>query len=41
MRPRKTLGEITKKDLDVNGLFIDMIYDRILWSGLIHVSNPT
>ncbi len=29
--PRKTIGETIKKDLDVNGLSIDMIYDRTLW----------
>lgn len=28
-RPRKTIGGVIEKDLDVNGWSIDMIYDRI------------
>ena len=31
-KPRKTKGEIINKDLDFNGLFIDMVYNRILYS---------
>ena len=29
-RPKKTIGEIIKRDLDINGLNINMICDRIL-----------
>ena len=40
-RPRKTIDEIIKKDLDFNGLSIDMVYDKTQWHHLIHVTNPT
>ena len=40
-RPRKTIGETIKRDLNVNGLNINMIYDRALWRRLIHVANST
>ena len=40
-RPRKTIRETIKKDLDVNGLNINMIYDRILWCCLIYMGDPT
>ena len=40
-RPRKTIGETVKKDLHVNGLNINMIYDRALWHRLIHVADST
>ena len=29
-RPRKTVGKTFKKDLEVNSLTIDMVYERIL-----------
>ena len=37
-RPRKTISETVKRDLHVNGLNINMIYDRALWRRLIHVA---
>ena len=40
-RPRKTIGETVKRDLNVNDLSINMIYDRALWSHLIYVTDPT
>ncbi|KAM7524737.1 hypothetical protein LguiA_014639 [Lonicera macranthoides] len=40
-RPRKTIGETIKKDLEANGFTIDMIHDRPLWRRLIHVAEPT
>ena len=40
-RPRKTMDKTVKKDLYLNGLSINMIYDRIQWCLLIHVANPT
>ena len=30
-RPRKTIDETSKKDLNFNSLFIDMVYDRTQW----------
>ena len=38
-RPRKTICETIRRDLNVNGLNINMIFDRILWHRLIHVAN--
>jgi len=35
-RPRKTI----KKDLEINELEKDMVFDRTLWHRLIHVANP-
>ena len=40
-RPRKTISETIKKDLNVNGLNVNMIFDRIIWCHLIYVANPT
>ena len=37
----KAIGETIKRDLNVNGLNINMIYDRTLWCLLIHVADPT
>ncbi|KAM7518030.1 hypothetical protein LguiB_016992 [Lonicera macranthoides] len=37
-RPRKTIGETIKKDLEANGFTTDMIHDRPLWRRLIHVN---
>ena len=40
-RPRKTIRETNKKDLEVNELDPNLVYDRILWRHLIHVTDPT
>jgi len=40
-RPRKTTTETIKKDLEINELDQNMVYDRTLWHNLIHVANPT
>ena len=40
-RPRKTVGETVKRDLNINGLNINMIYYRALWRRSIHVGYPT
>jgi hypothetical protein len=38
---RKTIRETIKKDLEINELDRDVIYNRILWRRLIHVAEPT
>ena len=38
-RPRKTIGETIKRDLNFNDLNVNMIYDRTLWRRLIYVAN--
>ena len=38
---RKTIDETIKKDLDVNCLIVNMIYDKILWCRLIYVADST
>lgn len=40
-RPRKIIGKTFKKDLEANGLAINMIHDKTLWHRLIHVTDPT
>ncbi|KAL4349996.1 hypothetical protein AHAS_Ahas10G0097800 [Arachis hypogaea] len=40
-RPKKTIREVVKRDLHVNGLSVDMIHDRTQWHRLIHVADPT
>jgi hypothetical protein len=35
-RPRKTI----RKDLEVNELDLNIVYDRTLWRNLIHVATP-
>jgi len=40
-RPRKTIRETIRKDLEVNELNPNMVYDRTLWCNLIHVADPT
>jgi hypothetical protein len=40
-RPRKTITKTIKKDLVINELDRDMIYDRTLWWCLIDVIGPT
>jgi len=38
-RPRKTIRETIKKDLEINELDQNMVYDRTLWRKLIHVAE--
>jgi len=40
-RPRKTIRETIRKDLEVNELDTNLVYDRTLWRNLIHVADPT
>lgn len=40
-RPKKTITETIKKDLEINELEKDMVFDRPLWRRLIHVADPT
>ena len=40
-RHRKTIGKTIIRDLNINGLNKNIIYDRALWHHLIHVANPT
>jgi len=40
-RPRKTIRETIKKDLEVNELDPNLVYDRTLWRNLIHLTDPT
>jgi len=40
-RPRKTIRETIKKDLEMNELEKDMVFDRRLRRRLIHVAEPT
>ncbi|KAF1893453.1 hypothetical protein Lal_00001931 [Lupinus albus] len=40
-RLRKTIGKVIKKDLEINILSMNMIYNRVLWYRLIHVTDPT
>jgi len=40
-RHRKTIRETIKKDLEVNELDPNLIYDKTLWRNLIHVADPT
>ena len=40
-RHRKTIVETVKRDLNVNGLNINMISDRALWHRLIHIADST
>jgi len=35
-RPRKTIRETIRKDLEINELDRNMMYDRTLWRNLIH-----
>lgn len=36
-RPRKIIVETIKKDFDFDGLFLDIVYDRMQWHYLICV----
>jgi len=38
-RPRKTIRETIKSDLEVNELDPNIVYDRTLWRNLIHVAD--
>jgi hypothetical protein len=38
---RKTVRETIKKDLEINELDRNMVYDRTLWCRLIHVAGPS
>ncbi|KAL5163093.1 Retrovirus-related Pol polyprotein from type-1 retrotransposable element R2 [Glycine soja] len=40
-RPKKTIREVIKKDLELNDLDRSMVLDRTLWRKLIHVTDPT
>ncbi|KAL5125442.1 hypothetical protein HKD37_02G005661 [Glycine soja] len=40
-RPKKTIREVIKKDLEINSLDRSMVLDRTLWRKLIHVADPT
>jgi len=41
-RPRKTIRETIRKDLEINKLDPNMGYDnRTLWRNLIYVADPT
>ena len=40
-KPRKTIRETIKKDLEVNELNPNLIYDTTLWRNLIHIADPT
>jgi hypothetical protein len=40
-KERKTIGEIIRKDLKVNGFDEDMIYDRMLYHCLICIDYST
>jgi hypothetical protein len=40
-RPRKTIRETIRKDLEVNELDSNMVYDRTLWCNLIYVADLT
>jgi len=40
-RPKKTIRETIRKDLEVYELDPNMVFDRTLWRHLIHVADPT
>jgi hypothetical protein len=40
-RPRKTIRETIRKNLEVNELDPNVVYDRTLWCNLMHVADPT
>jgi hypothetical protein len=39
--PGKTIRETIKKDLEINELENNMVFDKTLWRRLIHVADPT
>jgi len=40
-RPRKTIRETIRKDLEINEFDPNMVSDRTLWHNLIYVADPT
>ena len=40
-RPKRTLNEVIKRDLLINNISSDMIFDRAQWRRAIHVADPT
>jgi len=40
-RTRKTIRETIRKDLEINELDLNLVYDRTLWRHWIHVADPT
>jgi hypothetical protein len=40
-RPKRTLGELIKQDLQINNITIDMVFDRAQCRRVIHVADPT
>jgi len=40
-RPRKTTRETIRKDLEIDELDQNVVYDRTSWHSLIHVADPT
>jgi len=40
-RTRKTIRETIRKDLEVNELDPNLVFNRTLWRHLIHVADPT
>jgi hypothetical protein len=40
-RPRKTIGETIKRNLELNSLHEGMVSNRVQWRRMIHVANPT
>jgi len=40
-RPRKTIRETIRKDLEVSELDPNLVYDKTLWRNLIHVADST
>ena len=40
-RPRKTIRETIAKDLEINDLDRNMVFDRTFWCRLIHVAYST
>lgn len=40
-RPRNTIREINKKNLEINNLDRTMVMDITLWENLTRVANPT
>jgi len=37
---KETIRETIRKDLEINELEKDMVFDRTLWRRLIHVADP-
>jgi len=40
-RRRRTKRETIQKDLKINELDRNMVFDRTLWRRLIHIADPT